>query len=329
MSNENLLLQDISVIGQYEPETIIKKLTELNDQEFVKFVKTNESQDNSNSNFKSVDDILNSLRSTKQSGSQSKGIDNILNFSKKQPWSHTNHQFGYIAPIENSSSESQIIYHPGAIKPDTSLKNSQISIRLDRLHIHKYPGGGTHNVIVTFVARNQVGEAEEPVNFSQVYRVPDGNTAGIVGYPIFIGLNVGSQGLSLKCSTINIKNDEDEAVLQFLESSTFKSGLKLLTTAQPAIAPFSTMGLGLMKYLAEKSKNVAVQNLDLGLDFEKAAMGIRLAEGNYIAVQVPDQNTIDWNKWIYKPKLGAIVHKADDSPLEYNYFVFRVSRYQD
>ncbi|NEO33817.1 MAG: hypothetical protein F6K36_26025 [Symploca sp. SIO3C6] len=56
-------------------------------------------------------------------------------------------------------------------------------------------------------------------------------------------------------------------------------------------------------------------------------MGIRLAEGNYIAVQVPDETTIDWNKWIYKPDLGTIVHKADSSSLEYNYLVFRVSRY--
>lgn len=312
MLNENLLLQDISVIGQYEPEEIMSKLTELNDQEFVKFVKANES----NSNSKDIDAIL-------------KG--DIFSFLSNKPasWSYTNHQFGYIAPIKNSYSESQIIHHPGAIQPDASLKNSQINIRLDRLHIHKYPGGGTHNIMVTFVARNQVSEVQEPVTFSQVYRVPEGNTAGIVGYPIFIGLNVGNQGLSFECSTINIKNDEDEAVLEVLESSTFQSGLKLLTTAQPAITPFSMMGLGLMKYLAKKSKNVPVQKLYLGLDFEDVAMGIRLAEGNYIAVQVPNQNTIDWKDWIYKREQGAIVHKADDSPLEYNYFVFRVSRYQD
>lgn len=298
-----MLLQNISVIGHYEPEEIVSKLTELNDREAMEMEE-----------------------------SQSKSVDDILSFfesSIKQPWSHTTHQFGYIAARKNGSVENQIIHHPGAIQPDISLKNSQINVRLDRLHIYKYPGGGTHNVMVTFATRNQVIDTQEPVTFSQVYRVPEGNSAGIAGYPIFIGLNVGNQGLALECSTINVKNDEDEAVLQVLESPTFKSGLKLLTTSQPAIAPFTTMGLGLVKYLAQKSKNVAVQKLYLGLDFEDAPMGIRLAEGNYIAVQVPNENTIDWNKWIYKPTLGAIVHKADDSPLEYNYFVFRVSRYQD
>jgi hypothetical protein len=302
MLSEKLLLQDISVIGQYETEQIVSKLTELNDREAIDIEE-----------------------------SQSKGVDDILRFFNSipnQPWSYTTHQFGYIAPRPNGSVENQTIQHPGAIKTDVSLKNSQINIRLDRVHIYKYPGGGTHNVMVTFVARNQVGESQESVTFSQIYRVPEGNSAGIAGHPIFIGLNVGHQGLAFECSTINVKNDEDEAVLQVLESPTFQSGLKLLTTAQPAIAPFTTISLGVVKYLAQRHKNVAVQKLYLGLDFENAAMGIRLAEGNYIAVQVPTETSIDWDKWIYKPTLGTIVHKADDSPLEYNYLVFRVSRYQ-
>ena len=87
--------------------------------------------------------------------------------------------------------------------------------------------------------------------------------------------------------------------------------------------------VGLVKSLAQKNKNVGVQKLSLGLDFENAAMGIRLAEGNYIAVQVPEDNTIDWNDWVYKPNLGSIVHKENGTSLEYNYFVFRISRYQD
>jgi len=302
MLDRLLALENISVIGQYEPEQIVSKLAELNDGEAIDIEK---------SKSKDVDDIL-----------------RFFNSIPNQPWSHTTHQFGYIAPRPNASVENQAIQHPGTIQTDVSLKNSQINIRLDRLHIYKYPGGGTHNVMVAFAARNQVGDSQESVTFSQIYRVPEGNSAGIAGHPIFIGLNVGHQGLAFECSTINVKNDEDEAILQVLESPTFQNGLKLLTTAQPAIAPFTTISLGIVKYLAQKHKNVAVQKLYLGLDFEDAAMGIRLAEGNYIAVQVPTETSINWDKWIYKPTLGTIVHKADDSPLEYNYLVFRVSRYQ-
>lgn len=75
--------------------------------------------------------------------------------------------------------------------------------------------------------------------------------------------------------------------------------MELLTTAQPAIAPFTAISLGLVKSLAKRNKNVPVQKFDLGLDFDNAALGIRLAEGNYIAVQVPNETAIDWSKWVY------------------------------
>jgi hypothetical protein len=304
------VLQDIQVIGEYDneqPELLISKLEELGEIE---------TSSESSNKSKSVDDIL------------SKDVFELLNSLQKRPWSYTNHQFGYIAPRQAGSTEAQTIQYPGSIAADSSLKNSPINIRLDRLRIYKYPGGGTHNVMVTFAAQNQVGDTQEVVSFSQTYRVPEGNSAGIAGYPIFTGLNLGSQGIAFECSTINVKNEEDEAVLTLLESSTFKTGLELLTTAQPAIKPFTAISLGLVKGLAQKHKNVAVQKLYLGLDFEDAPMGLRLAEGNYIAVQVPQENTIDWNNWVYKPNLGTIVNKENNSGLDYNYFVFRVSRHQ-
>ena len=302
------LLQDVVVIGEYDEPAIENKLKELDQIEV-----DNKSQSKS----KSVDEILN------------KDVFELLNSLQNRPWYYATHQFGYIAPLQASSVEPQPILYPGSISPDDTLKNSRINIRLDRLRVYQYPGRGTHNVMVTFATKNKVGDSEEVVSFNQTYRIPEGNSAGITGYPIFTGLNVGSQGVTLECSTINVKNKEDEAILSALESSTFKTGLELLTTTQPAIAPFTTISLGLVKSLAQKNRNVGVQKLSLGLDFENAALGIRLAEGNYIAVQVPEDNTIDWNDWVYKPNLGSIVHKENDTSLEYNYFVFRISRYQD
>ena len=58
-------------------------------------------------------------------------------------------------------------------------------------------------------------------------------------------------------------------------------------------------------------------------------MGIRLAEGNYIAVQVPSETSIEWHDWGYRPDIGTIVHKTDGlKTLPYNYLVFRVSHYE-
>ena len=57
-------------------------------------------------------------------------------------------------------------------------------------------------------------------------------------------------------------------------------------------------------------------------------MGSRLAEGNYIAVQVPTETTLDWSGWGFNPNTGAIEGKANSSTLNFNYIVFRVSRYE-
>ena len=301
--NQLSLLQSLQTIGEYKTDNeIIAKLESLNDPAISKV--------------------------KRQAKGSAKNLIDILRV-RKQPWYHATHQYGYIAPFQLGSEETDIL-HPGSIKSDSNLKNSRINIRLDRLRVYKYPGGGKHNVMVTFEALNQTSKVEEVVSFSQTYEVPEDNNAGVAGYPIFIGLNVGSQGIKFKGVTINVKNKEDEQVLEALDSFTFKNGLKLLTTAQPAIGPFTAISLGLVKSLAKRNRNVPVQKFDLGLDFDDGVMGIRLAEGNYIAAQVPSETEIDWGKWVYKPKLGLIGHKEDDSlRLNYNYLVFRVSRYQN
>jgi hypothetical protein len=298
------LFEELKVIGEYEdPDLIVNKLQQMG-----------------------------ALDSFEQTRGKDKGVEEILSFFnsfKNQPWAQTTHQFGYIAPREPGSIEPQVIQYPGAIAADLSLKNSRINIRLDRLRVHKYPGGGTHNIMVNFAARNQVADAQETVTFSQTYRVGEGQTAGVAGYPIFIGLNVGAQGVAFEGSTVNVNNEADQAILAALESPPFQSGLSLLTTAQPAIAPFTEITLGVVKALAKRAENVPVQKFYLGLDFEDAPLGIRLAEGNYIAAQVPTETAIEWHKWVYRPDIGTIVHKADSSEtLPYNYLVFRVSRYE-
>jgi hypothetical protein len=307
VASEKLLtvFDDIMVIGEYDSTSLTKKLEQLSSSD---------------------PELSKELDQSKDAGE----ILRFLGLIKDQPWMQATHQFGYIALRQTGSTEPQAIQYPGEIEANAALKNSPINIRLDRLRVHKYPGGGTHNIMVNFAARNQVAAVQETLTFSQTYRVPDGQTAAVVGYPIFIGLNVGSQGVAFECSTVNVNNEADKAILATLESPTFQSGLRLLTTAQPAIAPFTEITRGVVQALAKRTENVPVQKFYLGLDFENAAMGIRLAEGNYIAVQVPSETAIEWDKWEYQPNIGTIVHKVDSlETLPYNYLVFRVSRYQE
>jgi hypothetical protein len=218
----------------------------------------------------------------------------------------------------------------GTVQADPALRGARVKIALNQLRVADYPGGGTHRVLFDFYDRNQVRGGAEELHFNATYRVREAERAAVVGYPIFIGLNVGSEGLSLRCHTVNVKNDADEAFLDLLEGDTFKAGLKLATTAQQAIAPLANIALGLTKAVAKRNRNVSVQDFNLGLDFTGTAMGVRLAQGDYIAVQVPEslRRVWRWDDWIFDPSSGLIVDRADKRKLiPYNYVVFGVSRY--
>jgi hypothetical protein len=247
-----------------------------------------------------------------------------------KPWQYTAHAFGYLAPSPPGNAQLPIL-HAGNIAADTTLKNSRIRITLDRLRVADYPGSGTHRVLFDFYAQNQVPDNVEHLHFNSTYRVLEGQQAAIIGYPIFIGLNVGTEGVAFKCFTVNVKNDDDEAMLGFMESDVFKAGLKLASTLQPAIAPLSGMAIGLTKSIAGRNRNVPVQDFYMGLDFSNIPTGARLAEGAYLAVQIPDtlQTVWDWSEWVYNPGNGQVVNKADPTQLiPYNYIVFGVSRYE-
>jgi hypothetical protein len=128
---------------------------------------------------------------------------------------------------------------------------------------------------------------------------------------------------------VNVKNDDDEAFLGFLESDVFKEGLRLAATAQPVIGLFSQTALSLTKAIAKRNRNVAVQDFYMGLDFSDIRTRARLREGSYIAVQIPERSVVvwDWREWVYNPNNGQIVNAADPAQLiPYNYVVLGVSR---
>jgi hypothetical protein len=253
----------------------------------------------------------------------------LLGFGPPPAWKHTNYQFGYVPLLPEGSTKPMPIQFGGAVAADQGLKNSRINVHLDRLRAYQYPGGGEHSVLFTFKARNEVPEASEPVSFSQTYNIAEGEAAAVIGIPVFIGLNVGPLGAGFQVETVNVRNAADQSFLKVLDSPPFKSGLNLLTTVQPVLKPFSDITLGVARMFAERNNNAKVHDVSLGLDFTPAAFGVRLAQGNYIVVQVPNANSIQWNDWEYAPNSGTFVHKSDSTvTLPYNYFVFRVTRFE-
>jgi hypothetical protein len=220
------------------------------------------------------------------------------------------------------------IRYAGTIAGDASLKGASVKITLDRLRVAEYPGAGIHRVLFEFAAQHQ-GEDTEAVRFALVTRVKEGATSAVVGWPIFVGLVVADQGVAFECRTVNVLNEGDEAVLGVLESDLFRKGLSLVSAAQPAIGPFVGLVTGAVKLVASRNRNVPVQEFRIGLDFSRNATSARLAEGSYIAAQIPEtlEGTWDWDAWVFNRRNGQIVGRADPTvTFPYNYVTFGVSR---
>ena len=304
---------DVPVIGNLPAEQAIEKLRDIGEED--------------------VADRLEMAGQAEAKSFRGSGPRGWLHLQDR-PWEHTAHTFGYLAPAPPGN-EALPIHPIGSIAADAHLKGSRIKITLSRLRAAAYPGRGVHRVLLHFYAQNQLPHSKEDVHFNATYRVHDGEHAGIHGYPIFVGLNVGDEGLSLRCRTINVSNDQDEDFLNILEAPVFKAGLHLVTTAQPALAPFSEIAYGLAEQIAKRHRNVSVQDFDLGLDFGSIAVNGRLAEGSYLAVQIPEnqqnsqQASWNWQDWVYDPGRDQVVKRTDHQRLiPYNYLIFSISRYE-
>lgn len=246
-------------------------------------------------------------------------------FWKTRLYMHTQHTFGYIPSGHVAADETIPIQNAGTVTPDQSLIGESVTVALDRMMIQDYPGRGEHTVLFDFYAQNHVEEGEEDLHFNQVYRGRDGQLTGAVGYPIFVGLNVGKQGITFKGFSVNVSNKNDEAFLTFLDSPAFKGGLKLATKAQPAIGLVSETALQLTRMVAKRNRNVPVQNFYLGLDFSDVVTRAKLREGSYVVVQTNE--VWDWSQWQFYPQSGRIGRVNDPTQtIPFNYIVFSVSR---
>jgi hypothetical protein len=245
-------------------------------------------------------------------------------------WKYTDHAFGFFG--KNGSTAGAVdlsIKDARNLRPDKSLKGANIKITLDRLRVFEYPGSGIHTILFDFYAQHQTaapGEAQD-LHFSQSYRAQQGAGAGITGYPVFVGLKVGDQGVSFKCYTVNVSNENDKKLLGFLDGDVFKKGLSLINSVNPAIPVVSGFATGLIKAFAGRHENAPVQDFYMGLDFSGIPTRAQMSEGSYVAVQVEDATKWDWSEWIYKTSTGQIVSKQDpETSIPLNYIEFSVSK---
>jgi hypothetical protein len=301
-------LARLPVIGELPPEAAAVKLREVGE-----------------------DELAQALEEAPQAAPTSYGVLSFLGIGRDRAWQHTAHAIGYLAPADGPQAGLLPIVHAGNIAADGALNGARIRVTLDGLRVADYPGRGRHRVLFDFAARNQTDQGAEQLHFNTTYSVQEGEQAAVLGRPIFAGLQVGAEGLFLQCATVNVLNEGDEALLGFLEGDAFQGGLQLLTTAQPALAPFVALTVGLTETIAKRNRNVAVQAVDLGLDFSRIPVRPKLAEGSYIAVQIPEtlRTVWDWQDWGYDPATGRLVSTEErDLLIPYNYFVVSVSRYQ-
>ena len=255
-------------------------------------------------------------------------LDNFLLPRRAQLYLAKAHVVGFLPNVRAVVQEIPISL-PATINADASLKDAPLVIRLDRLRAASYPGGGSHHVLFEFTSGHQTPKGIQEVRFNTTCTVREGDDAAIVGYPIFVGLRAGLEGLTLGCRTVNVKNDEDVSFLGFLDSDIFKAGLALASAFQPALAPLGQLALGITEALGKRGSNAVVQQFRLGLDFGETAMGSRLREGTYLAVQVPAsvQTAWDWDEWVFDRKSNQVVRKDEAATaFPYNYVAISVSR---
>ena len=238
----------------------------------------------------------------------------------------TEHQYGYFGSDPDHPENILEIKDAGSIKPDLRLRHHRLRITLDRLRVAEYPGRGQHMVLVEYSAQHLIPSGSvQDLRFSQKYKVEEGTGAGVRGHPIFVGLAAGAEGIALAGRTINVENKDDKSILNFLDQPTFRRGLEMINSVNPALPVVTSMVLSISEMLLKRHENIAVQGFELGLDFSDVPSRAHLREGSYIIVQAPDE-AWDWSEWKFTVSNGRLTNRVTRRPIPYNYLVIGVSR---
>lgn len=255
-------------------------------------------------------------------GASGQGLARILGYEYAQ----TGFIIGFIPP-QNVTNDSTTILGMSEVKPDPSLKGKKIKITLDKFYIENYPGNGQHRVLCEFAGKNQAAEDVEEMRFALTVEAFDKGSASVNGKPIFMGVTVGDDGVAFEGRTVNVRSKDDDLVLNALENDSFKQGLSLIGSVQPALKPFVSLAAGVVKAASKRNWNRQVHSFALGLDFSKNSTSARLRYGSYVVVQV-DTASWDWANFAWNPDSMAITAKADGSPLALNHLIVGVAPFE-
>ncbi|MEF3063067.1 hypothetical protein V4C85_24965 [Ralstonia solanacearum] len=240
-------------------------------------------------------------------------------------YSRTGLALGYVQPHGSVPTNTSPIVGAGTLESDRNLIGTRIKISLDKFFVDSYPGLGRHEILCEFTGKNQISGETEELRFALRTFAQDGQSASINGHPIFLGLTVGNDGISFEGRTVNIGSSTDNAILTALDSSTFKSGLSLITTAQPALKPFADLAGSVVKAALTRNRNCQVHTFNLGMDFSNNATSARLCLGSYIVVQT-NENTWDWDAVVWDSQSQSMKMK-DTTATKVNYMAFGVSAF--
>lgn len=248
-----------------------------------------------------------------------------LNFGS-EVWGHTGVLVGYI-PNTPSGRFAQI-ENAYTLPPDASLKGSRVKISLERFWVQRYPGRGTHEILCEFTGKNQAQGEQEEMQFALTTTANDGASAAVSGAPIFLGVTVGNNGIAFEGKTINVRSKTDEDLLAALSSGSFREGLGLLTTVQPALKPFVGLASSVVTAVMKRSKNAQIQFFKLGLDFSKNQTSVALRHGSFAVIQADDANWA-WKNLSWNADAQQIVDSGTKKSIPFNYLVFRISPFEE
>lgn len=209
-----------------------------------------------------------------------------------------------------------------------ALIDQPLTISLFGLHVANYPGGGKHNILFDFVVDN-LTKKTPAFHFNSKISAKDGETVAVQNMPIFRSLKAGKAGLTFGFQTVNLKSSREEQLLKFLGGKSFKEGLSLLNDTDPVLGQFSKMASNLASWSAQQSKNIKVQEFQIGLGFDDAQLNVGLDEGYYVIAQIPKdyEYEFDWAEWEIDANFRRLVRKNRvDEPLEFNHIIISINK---
>lgn len=239
-----------------------------------------------------------------------------------QVYGYTSLLIGFIPaqPTETMAAIENAVLLP----PDPTLKNSRVKITLEQLYVHRYPGRGQHEILCEFTGKNQAGGEREEMQFALTTKANDGTAASINGAPIFLGVTVGNNGIAFEGRTINVGSKGDEDFLAALSGGSFRDGLNLLTTVQPALKPFVGLASSVVGAVLKRSKNKQIHSFNLGFDFSESQTSVALRHGSFAIIQTDDHDW-DWSKLAWNVSSQRVVQKDTGAAIPFNYLILKIS----